>query len=175
MELIESALKGIDMGVLDTVTFLDGKLTLRQVVIIGVGVLAFLLILRFLKGVIRKVLLVVSIVVTLVHFGVVSPTQVADIEKMVAEKGVKAYESYAKTSENIKIEGDKILICVGGQWINISEVTTFDLAGEGNARIGVGGEVYETQDTNIIKLLQLFLPKGDKVGMVDKLKAVARR
>lgn len=174
MELVESALKGIDMGVLDTVTFLDGKLTLRQVVIIGVGVLAFLLILRFLKGVIRKVLLVVSIVVTLVHFGVVSPTQVADIGKMIAEKGVKAYESYAKASENIKIDGDKLLICVGGQWINISEVTTFDLAGEGNARIGVGSTVYETQDANIIKLLQLFLPKGDEVGMVDKLKAVAR-
>lgn len=141
----------------EVATFFGGRFTLSQIITFVIVVTAILLVLKFIKGIVKVFISIALVCIMLVQFGIASPTQLKDIAGTIADKGIETYQVMANASENIKLDGDTIKINIGeNNWINVSDIKSYVKSDEGVISITVGKETYAITDENVIKLIESF-------------------
>jgi hypothetical protein len=140
----------------EVITFFDGKVTLSQLVMAIVVILIIGFAIKVLKGVVRTVIIIVSICIGLVHYGIASPTQIKDAASVVAEKGIGAYKTVASASENIRISGTKLEVKLGDNWFDVSDVTSYVQSSDSSITVYADGNSYIVDDISVINLLKTF-------------------
>lgn len=140
-------------------TFFGGRLTLSQLIFIILAVVVVIVVLKLLKGVLRIVLTITTLVIFLLQFGLASPTQLGDITKVIAEEGISAYNTYAKNSDNIKLEDDKIMVKLNDNWYSVNDIDSIISTGDDSISITINGKSYATKDKTMIKLLNVLSSK----------------
>ena len=140
-------------------TFFGGRLTLSQLICIILAVVVVIVVLKLLKGVLRIVLTVTTLIIFLLQFGLASPTQLGDITKVIAEEGISAYNTYAKNSDNIKLEDDKIMVKLNDNWYSVNDIDSIISTGDDSISITINGKSYATRDKTMIKLLNVLSSK----------------
>lgn len=141
----------------EVVTLFGGRVTLSQLVVIVLALIAVFLVLKFIKGVVKFIVMGVIICYSLVHFGIASPQQLKDVSSQIIDKGIGFYETFVEASSNIKYEDDKLMICTDGDvWLNVSEIKSFVTGKEGVVTIKTSDGSYTVSDSEVIKLLETF-------------------
>ncbi len=143
-------------------TLFDGRLSVKQLLLILVVIIAIVIVVKLLTGVWRTITTIVIIVLSLLRFGLISPAQMKDVGKKVEAEGISSYSQYINKSENIRATDDnKIQINLGDEWVSIDQIesimTSTPLVGNGDKiSVSVDGEVYEIDDRNVADLLKKF-------------------
>lgn len=141
-------------------TYFNGAVTQNQLICIIIAVIAVILVLSFAKKVLKLVLSVVIIVGALIYFGVVSPEQLTDASKVIAEKGQSTFTQISEASQNVKVdtsgESPSISIKLGDDWVNVNDVTNFVKAKDGVYSVNVNGQSCSVSDDSIKQVLDLL-------------------
>lgn len=140
-------------------TFFGGRLTLSQLIFIILAVVVVIVVLKLLKGVLRIALTVTTLIIFLLQFGLASPTQLGDITKVIAEEGISAYNTYAKNSDNIKLQNNKIMVRLNDNWYSVNDIDSIVSTGDDSISITINGKSYATRDKTMIKLLNVLSSK----------------
>ena len=140
----------------EVITFFDGKVTLSQLVVCIIAFLVIIYAFKVLKGIFRTIVLIASICIALVHYGIASPTQIKNVASQVAQNGLKAYKSFEEASDNIKIEGSNIKIKLEEEWVNVSDISSYIVGEDGVVTVTVDGVQTTIEDEAIISLLNTF-------------------
>ena len=138
------------------ITFFDGKLTLSQLLAIVGALIVTSLALKFLKRVVRTIVVIVALCVGLVHFGIASPTQLKDVAQTIAENGVATYTKIANSSDNIRIENKSLEVNIDGKWYNVASISSIVQTADGVATVCIEGEEFVISDSEVISLLKSF-------------------
>ena len=137
-------------------TLFNGRITVKQLILIIVVVIAVLIVLKLVTGVMKTVLLAVIICVALLRFGLISPAPIKDAGKKVTAEYT---EKYVNKSDNLRKTGDTIEIKVGDKWVPIDKVesimTSNPLTGN-KMSISVDGEIYEVEDEHVVDMMKTF-------------------
>jgi hypothetical protein len=139
------------------ITLFDGKITLSQLIIMIVAIMAVGIVLKLLKGVIKIVLSVGIACVLLVQADIVSPTQLKDVSSQIANAGVETYKTVAAKSSNIKIKDSTIMLNLNDKWIDIKDIDSVIQSGKNKLTIIVDGMSYLTDDSEVVNLVKSFL------------------
>ena len=142
-------------------TLFDGKLTVKQLLLILIVIIAVVIVLKVVTGVMRIVITAVIIVMALLRFGLIAPAQIKDAGKQVAAKGISAYTTHIKSSDNIRANGNSIEIRIGdgedAKWVSIDKIesiiTQNPLTGK-DMSVSVDGEIYKVEDEHVVDLLK---------------------
>lgn len=140
-------------------TFFGGRLTLSQLIFIILAVVIVIVVLKLLKGLLRIALTVTTLIIFLLQFGLASPTQLGDITKVIAEEGISAYNTYAKNSDNIKLQNNKIMVRLNDNWYSVNDIDSIVSTGDDSISITINGKSYATRDKTMIKLLNVLSSK----------------
>lgn len=140
-------------------TFFGGRLTLSQLICIILAVVIVIVVFKLLKGVLRIALTVTTLIIFLLQFGLASPTQLGDITKVIAEEGISAYNTYAKNSDNIKLQNNKIMVRLNDNWYSVNDIDSIVSTGDDSISITINGKSYATRDKTMIKLLNVLSSK----------------
>lgn len=140
-------------------TFFGGRLTLSQLICIILAVVIVIVVFKLLKGVLRIALTVTTLIIFLLQFGLASPTQLGDITKVIAEEGISAYNTYAKNSDNIKLQNNKIMVRLNDNWYSVNDIDSIVSTGDDSISITINGKSYATKDKTMIKLLNVLSSK----------------
>ena len=140
-------------------TFFGGRLTLSQLICIILAVVIVIVVLKLLKGLLRIALTVTTLIIFLLQFGLASPTQLGDITKVIAEEGISAYNTYAKNSDNIKLQNNKIMVRLNDNWYSVNDIDSIVSTGDDSISITINGKSYATRDKTMIKLLNVLSSK----------------
>lgn len=140
-------------------TFFGGRLTLSQLICIILAVVIVIVVFKLLKGVLRIALTVTTLIIFLLQFGLASPTQLGDITKVIAEEGISAYNTYAKNSDNIKLQNNKIMVRLNDNWYSVNDIDSIISTGDDSISITINGKSYATRDKTMIKLLNVLSSK----------------
>ena len=146
-------------GLLEKTVF-DGKMTVKQLLLILVVVIAVLIVLKLVTGVMKTILLVVIIAFAVLRFGLTFPATIKDTDKKIAEEGIATYNTkYVNRTDNLKSSGNDILIKVGDEWVSVKEVESIlypnPLTGK-KMGISIDGEIYQVEDEYVINMLKSF-------------------
>lgn len=126
-----------------------------QIVVIIVAIIGILLVLGLAKKTLKIVLTLAILVIGGISFGVLSPSQVIDTASAIKERGIETYEKFASASDNIKVDGDSLMVRMGDTWIDLNAINNFDINGN-TVSVTVGGNTYSVTDENVAKLFQTF-------------------
>lgn len=85
----------------EVITLLDGRVTLGQVVILVIGIVAVAVALKVLKGIIRFVVTVAAILACVFYLGIATPDDLIDAANKAKEYGTQTLESYSESLPNI--------------------------------------------------------------------------
>lgn len=141
----------------EVTTYFGGRFTTSQIVTFVIVVLAIVLVLCFMKSIVKLFISVILVGIMLVQFGIASPTQLKDIADTISSKGIETYQVLANASENIKLEDNTIKIKIGDDnWIDVTDIKSYVKSDEGVISITVGKETYAITDENVIKLIESF-------------------
>ena len=141
----------------EVITLFGGRVTLSQLVVIVLALIAVFLVLKFIKGVVKFIVMSIIICYSLVHFGIASPQQLKDVSSQIIDKGVGFYETFVEASSNIKYEDAKLMICTDGDvWLDVSEIKSFVTGKEGVVTIKTSDGSYTISDSEVIRLLETF-------------------
>ena len=140
----------------EVITLFDGKVTLSQLVVCIIGLLVVGFALKVLKGIFRTIMEIVAICVVLIHYGIASPTQLADIAGQIKDKGIESYQSFASMSDNIKIEDSDVQIKLNDNWVSVSDITSFIQGDNGVVTVVVDDETITIEDEAVLSLLNTF-------------------
>lgn len=140
-------------------TFFGGRLTLSQLICIILAVVIVIVVFKLLKGVLRIALTVTTLIIFLLQFGLASPTQLGDITKVITEEGISAYNTYAKNSDNIKLQNNKIMVRLNDNWYSVNDIDSIVSTGDDSISITINGKSYATRDKTMIKLLNVLSSK----------------
>lgn len=141
----------------EVTTYFGGRFTTSQIITFVIVVLAILLVMCFIKGIVKFIVTLVLVALMLVQFGIASPTQLKDIADTISSKGIETYQVLANASENIKLEDSTIKIKIGDDnWIDVTDIKSYVKSDEGVISITVGKETYAITDENVIKLIESF-------------------
>ena len=126
-----------------------------QIVVIIVAIIGILLVLGLAKKTLKIVLTLAILIIGGISFGVLSPSQVIDTASAIKERGIETYEKFASASDNIKVDGDSLMVRMGDIWIDLNAINNFDINGN-TVSVTVGGNTYSVTDENVAKLFQTF-------------------
>lgn len=126
-----------------------------QIVVIVVAIVALLLVLGLAKKMMKIVLTIAILLFGGISFGLLSPDQVIDTASAIKDKGIATYESFASMSDNVKVEGDSVLVKMGDTWVDLNAVNEFDI-NDDTVSVTVGGNTYTVTDETVVKLFQTF-------------------
>ena len=141
----------------EVTTYFGGRFTTSQTITFVIVVLAILLVMCFIKGIVKFIVTLALVALMLVQFGIASPTQLKDIADTISSKGIETYQVLANASENIKLEDSTIKIKIGDDnWIDVTDIKSYVKSDEGVISITVGKETYAITDENVIKLIESF-------------------
>lgn len=140
-------------------TYFNGAITQNQLIAIIVAIVAVVLILAFVKKIAKLVLTVAVVVIALVYFGVMSPEQLKDVSKVVAEQGQGVFTQIADTSKNVKVDtanGLEVQVCINDTWVNVNDISSFIKSDDGAYSVTVDGKTYSVSDDSIKQVLDLL-------------------
>jgi hypothetical protein len=133
-------------------TFLDGKLTQNQIIMIVIAIIVVLLVLKFLKGIVRTIITIVVICVALCYYGYASPSQIKDSASLIADKGISTYQTLAKQSENIQVSGNTVKVKIQGEWFSLDDIKTVATSGA-TVSVTVNDKTLTVDDDKVADLL----------------------
>jgi len=145
-------------------TLFNGRMTVKQLLLILVVLIAVLIVLKLVTGIMKTILLVVIIAVALLRFGLISPAPIKDAGKKAVQEGINEYKTkYINKTDNLRTnngpEGEQVEIKVGGEWIPIDNIESImypnPLTGK-KMGISVDGEIYEVEDKYVIDMMKTF-------------------
>lgn len=144
----------------EVITFFDGKVTISQVLMFLIVLVAVVLVLKFIKGIVKTIIVVGLAVYLCIYFGIVSPTQVKDIGNQLLADGKAAYEKIVKASDNLKFENGEdgnftIKIRVEGEWHDISDIKSFVNTKDGLS-VKIGDDTIAIKDKDVVELIKKF-------------------
>lgn len=141
-------------------TYFNGAITQQQLIGIIIAVVAVIVILALAKKAIKLILTVVVIIGALIYFKVMSPEQLTDASKVIAEKGQATFTQISEASKNVKVdtsgETPSISVNLGGTWVNVNDITNFVRTKDGVYSVSVNGKSYSVSDDGIKKVLDLL-------------------
>lgn len=143
----------------EVITFFNGKVTLSQIVVFIIAVIAIVLLRNVLKGVVKTIVLIAIVCVALVHFGIASPTQIKDAGAKIKETGISTYEMMAKASENVKVENGNVKIRVQNEWFDLKDIETVISSGA-TYTITVNGKTLVIDDDKVIEVIKTLTDSG---------------
>ena len=142
-------------------TLFNGRITVKQLILIIVVVIAVLIVLKLVTGTLKIIITAIIIVVALFRFGLISPAPLKDAGKKMAQDEIKSYSTkYINQSDNIRLSSDnKIEIKVEDKWVPIDKIESImapnPLTGD-KLSISVDGEIYEVNDKYVVAMLKTF-------------------
>lgn len=141
-------------------TYFNGAITQQQLIGIIIAVVAVIVILALAKKAIKLILTVVVIIGALIYFNVMSPEQLKDVSKVIAEKGQSTFTQISEASQNVKVdtsgETPSISVNLEGTWVNVNDITNFVKTKDGVYSVNVNGQSYSVSDDSIKKVLDLL-------------------
>lgn len=140
----------------EVITVFGGKMTLGQALMIAIVITGVVLALKLAKGVIRFVITGVLVCYCLVSFNIMSPDQLKDIAETVKSKGTKYYQTFAKESDNIKIDGTDIKVKLKKDWVSVSDIESIVSGKKGTLTVKTKNKKYVTDDSVVISLIKTF-------------------
>lgn len=142
----------------EVITFFDGKVTLSQLVVLIIAVIAVSLVISFIKGVLKACLTIGIAVFALVYFGFASPDQLKDVADQIAKQGAAVYEQYQEASEYIKYEGNKLYISTDkNTWIDVSTIKSVVKGNNKSISVVTPDGTYAFTDSKVIELINSFI------------------
>ena len=139
------------------ITLFDGAITLSQLVMILLCIVAVIVLFKLLKGLFKVAIIAVTVIFFVVQLGIASPTQLKDVANVIEEKGVEAYNSLVSASENIRVtEDNTIEVCIDDAWVNIEDIKSIISGAEDKLTVIIDGVSHVIEDENIQKLLEQF-------------------
>lgn len=142
----------------EVITFFDGKVTLNQLVVLIIAVIAVSLVISFIKGVLKTCLTIGIAVFALVYFGFASPDQLKDVADQIAKQGAAVYEQYQEASEYIKYEGNKLYISTDkNTWIDVSTIKSVIKGNNKSISVVTPDGTYAFTDSKVIELINSFI------------------
>ena len=141
----------------EVITFFDGKVTLSQLVIILIAILAVCLVFKFIKGIVKTVVAIGIACFALVYFGLASPDQLKDVANQIASQGTAIYEQYQEVSDYIKYQDGVLYVSPDKQmWIDVTTIKTI-VRGNGDTLSVVTDEgTYALTDNKAIEMIETF-------------------
>ena len=142
-------------------TLFDGKLTVKQLLIFIIVVIAILLVLKFFKGIIKLIFAAGLAIYFMLHFGLISPAQLGDISKTIAKEGIAYYQQLAGESDNIRVVTDKksqekrIEVKLGETWVDLEDIDSIT-SGKKAIKVNIGGQTYTVNDPKVMEMLKSF-------------------
>ena len=142
----------------EVITFFDGKVTLSQLVIVVIAILAVGLVLKLVKGVLKTGLTIGIALFALVYFGFASPDQLKDVADQIAKQGAAVYEQYQEASEYIKYEGDTLYVSPDKTtWIDVSTIKSVVKGNNKSISVVTPDGTYAFTDSKVIELISSFI------------------
>lgn len=142
----------------EVITFFDGKITLSQLVVVVIAILAVGLVLKLVKGVLKTGLTIGITLFALVYFGFASPDQLKDVADQIAKQGAAVYEQYQEASEYIKYEGDKLYVSPDKTtWIDVSTIKSVVKGNNKSISVVTPDGTYAFTDSKVIELISSFI------------------
>lgn len=139
-----------------TILLFGGRMTLMQL-LACIGALAVVgLAVKLIKGAVKTIVIACAIAAALVYNGIASPSQIADASERLGAAGIEACRQLADASDRISVQDGRVSVFIGGEWLNIAEITAVT-KGSGRVAVQAGsGRQYVTDDPAVIKLLDLL-------------------
>ena len=132
------------------ITLFDGAITLSQLVMILLCIVAVIVLFKLLKGLFKVAIIAVTVIFFVVQLGIASPTQLKDVANVIEEKGVEAYNSLVSASENIRVtEDNTIEVCIDDAWVNIEDIKSIISGAEDKLTVIIDGVSHVIEDENI--------------------------
>ena len=142
----------------EVITFFDGKITLSQLVVVVIAILAVGLVLKLVKGVLKTGLTIGIALFALVYFGFASPNQLKDVADQIAKQGAAVYEQYQEASEYIKYEDDKLYVSPDKTtWIDVSTIKSVVKGNNKSISVVTPDGTYAFTDSKVIELISSFI------------------
>lgn len=142
----------------EVITFFDGKVTLSQLVVLIIAVIAVSLVISLIKGVLKVCLTIGIAAFALVYFGFASPDQLKDVADQIAKQGAAVYEQYQEASEYIKYEGNKLYISTDkNTWIDVSVIQSVVKGANNSISVVTPDGTYVFTDSKVIELINSFI------------------
>ena len=142
----------------EVITFFDGKVTLNQLVVVVIAILAVILVISLIKGVLKTCLTIGIAVFALVYFGFASPDQLKDVADQIAKQGAAVYEQYQEASEYIKYEDNKLYISTDkNTWIDVSTIKSVVKGNNKSISVVTPDGTYAFTDSKVIELINSFI------------------
>ena len=142
-----------------TKAYFNGAITQNQIICVILSIVAVILILLFVKKIVKVVLTEGVIISALVYFGVASPEQIGDVAAIVSDKGQKAFTQISETSNNVKFDnsnGLDIQVRINDKWISVNDIKSFVKSKNGVYTVTVDGKSYSVSDDSIKQVLDLL-------------------
>ena len=143
-------------------TILNGKMTVKQLLIIIAVAIIVVLVLSLIKKGIKFIIVGALVIYACIHFGLISPAQMGDIGKQLAAEGIAKYQEYAGASDNIRVvtvdkkTGEKgIEINLLDNWVNIDDIDSI-VNGKKEMTVNINGQSYTVNDPKVIEMLKTF-------------------
>ena len=142
----------------EVITFFDGKITLSQLVITLIALLAVCLVLKFIKGIVKTVVAIGIACFALVYFGLASPDQLKDVASQIASQGAAVYEQYQAASEYIKYEGGTLYVSPDKQtWLDVTAIKSVVKGNDETMSIVTDDGTYALTDNKAIEMIKTFI------------------
>lgn len=142
----------------EVITFFDGKVTLSQLAVVVIAILAVGLVLKLVKGILKTGLAIGIALFALVYFGFASPDQLKDVAGQIAKQGAAVYEQYQEASDYIKYEGDKLYVSPDKEtWVDVTTIKSVVKGTNDSISVVTPDDTYAFTDSKVIELLSSFI------------------
>ena len=142
----------------EVITFFDGKITLSQLAVVVIAILAVGLVLKLVKGILKTGLAIGIALFALVYFGLASPDQLKDVADQIAKQGAAVYEQYQEASEYIKYEDDKLYVSPDKTtWIDVTTIKSVVKGNNKSISVVTPDGTYAFTDSKVIELISSFI------------------
>ena len=140
----------------EVITILDGRFTLGQAIMLLLAVIVLFMVFHITRKAIHTAIVGCFVVCFLYFVGKASPAQLQGVADQIKSTGVKAYESVVASSDNLAIVDGSIRVKLGGEWHDISDITSYVKGSDGSITVNIGGKKFVLNDDMVGGLLEAF-------------------
>lgn len=142
----------------EVITFFDGKVTLSQLAVVVIAILAVGLVLKLVKGILKTGLAIGIALFALIYFGFASPDQLKDVAGQIAKQGAAVYEQYQEASDFIKYEDNKLYVSPDKEtWVDVTTIKSVVKGTNDSISVVTPDGTYAFTDSKVIELISSFI------------------
>lgn len=134
------------------VTFINGKITLRQIIVLVIAFIVILAVTKFLKGIIRTAATVIILCGAMGYYGVTAPVTLQNSSSLINGNGTETYQTIAKASDSIKFKNNTISVRIQDKWYSLDDITSVISYGDDIA-VNVNGKVLQVDSPAVADLI----------------------